>query len=291
MRLLLSEIGALYANSFGSTLYPLLDTTIQYSDYAAWERSWLTPERLSQQVEFFCREFEHADRAFLLPSDHPRPWRRHRRAARLQFELPAEIRDAAHAMATQESASLYMVLLAAFAWALARYARRSAVVIGSPVSRRSQSATEQMIGPFMNTLPLKIDVPHRSTMPERIQRVKAVMLAALANQDAPFHQVMAKLIAEHGPSAAGIGEVALVMEDGATSEITLGDISLSRVDSGFMTARREITMSVADREDDLSGTVVYDRDIFSVETIESIIRNFERALGAEKMAWARSSQE
>jgi amino acid adenylation domain-containing protein len=283
-RLFLSEIGALYANSFGSTLYPLLDTTIQYADYAAWERSCFTPERVSSQVEFFYRELKEADGTFLLPSDHPRPERRQRRGARLQFEFPADIRDAVNVMATQERASAYMVLLAAFASALARYARQTSVVIGSPVSRRTQSVTEQMIGPFMNTLPLKIDVPHRSTMPERIQHVKAVLLAALAHQDGPFHHVMAKLIAEYGPTAAGIGEVALVMEDGAPSEITLGDISLLRIDPDYVTARREITMSVAGDEDELKGTVVYDRDLFTVETIESIVRDFETALGAEEMA-------
>src|SRR5262249_50760206 len=149
---------------------------------------------------------------------------------------------------------------------------------------RTQSVTEQMIGPFMNTLPLKIDVPQRSTMPERIKHVKGVLLAALAHQDAPFHHVMAKLIADYGPTAAGIGEVAFVMEDDAPSEITLGDISLLRVDPGFVTARREITLSVAGGEDELRGTVVYDRDLFTVETIESIVRNFETVFGAEEMA-------
>jgi hypothetical protein len=281
-RLLLSEIGALYANSLGSGFYPLLDSTIQYADYAAWERSWLTPERSSQQVDFFHRELKTADAAFLLPADRPRSAKRLRRGARLHFEFSLEVSETAHAIATRERASLYTVLLAAFASALGRYTRRSSVVIASPVSRRTQGVTEQMMGPFMSILPLRIDVPNGSTLPELVRHVKAVLLAALAHQDAPLHRVIAKLKADIGSEASGIAEVALVMEAAAPAEIVLGDVSLARIELPSISARRDLTVSFAppDNGEKISGTVVYDRDLFDVVTIQTIVANFELALRA-----------
>lgn len=278
MRLLLGEIGALYASSLGEMHLPLLDPAIQYADYAAWERGWLTAETLAEQIEFFRGELEGADAAFTLPTDHPRPALRLRRGSRLHFELPPEISDAAHAMAARERASLYMVLLAAFASAIGRYARRPAVVIGSPVSRRNQPGTERILGPFMNTLPLRIDLPDGSSLPNLVRNVKAVLLAALAHQDAPFHHVTAALTAEHGPAAAGIGQVAFVIEDPAPSELVLGGLSLTRVEPVQVTSRRELTLSVAATNGEIAGMMTYDRDLFNVVTIQRIVRDFEAAL-------------
>ena len=81
------------------------------------------------------------------------------------FEFPAAVADAARALAVREQASLYSVLLAAFAAALGRYADRRTVVIGAPVTRRTDPATQLILGPFMNTVPLRIDLDAARTCP------------------------------------------------------------------------------------------------------------------------------
>jgi hypothetical protein len=272
MRLLLGEIGALYASSLGQTILPLLDRAIEYADYASWERDWLTGERLSKELEFFRRELQGAD--FTLPTDRPRSARSERRGSRLPFELAPEVGDAVRAMAARERATVYMVLLAAFASAIGRYAGRPAVVIGSPVSRRNHRGTERMLGPFMNTLPLAIDLSEGGTLPDLVRKVKGVLLAALAHQEAPFHLVTG--------GATGIGEVAFVLEDPAPPELVLGELRLTRAEGAEVTARRELTLTVAAGDGDLSGTAIYDRDLFDAGTIQGIVRDFEAVLASAR---------
>ena len=93
----------------------------------------------------------------------------------------------------REQASLYSVLLAAFAAAVGTYADQRTVVIAAPLTRRNDPATQLIIGPFMNTVPLRIDVDAEHGLPALVREVKTTVLGALSNQDAPWHHVLAAL--------------------------------------------------------------------------------------------------
>jgi len=278
MRLLLSEIGGLVASSTGFTDFPLLDGELQYADYAVWERSWLAGGPLERRVDYFRRQFAQSDLPPALPTDHPRSDRPSRRGSQFAFEFPSAIADAARALAVREQASLYAVLLAAFAAALGDYANQRSVVIASPVTRRNDPSTALILGPFMNTVPLRIDLMREADLAALVGDVKAKVLGALSNQDAPWHHVLAAIAAQHGPSVLGIGEVAFLMDDPVPGEFAAGGFTLTRVAPERITARRELTVAMSTRRGQLTGTATYDADLFEPRTIEHIVTNFISAL-------------
>ena len=274
MRLLLSEIGGLVASSVGVTDFPLLDGELQYADYAAWERSWLTGELLARRVDYFCEQFAHQDLPPALPTDQPRSDRSTRRGRQLAFEFPTAVADAARALAVREQASLYTVLLAAFAAALGSYSGQRAVAIGSPVTRRNDPASQLMLGPFMNTVPLRIDLSAGADLTALVRDVKSKVAGALSNQDAPWQHVLAALTARHGPSALSIGEIVFLMDDPVPGEFTAGGFTLTRIPPEQIIARRELTAAVSTRSGPITGTVTYDDALFEARSIECIVTNF-----------------
>jgi amino acid adenylation domain-containing protein len=274
MRMLLSEIGGLVANSLGFSDFPLLDGELQYADYAVWERSWLTGVALERRVDYFRRQFALPETPPTLPTDHPRTDRPDRHGRQFAFEFPAAVADAARALAVREQASLYSVLLAAFAAALGRYADCRTVVIGAPVSRRSDPATQLILGPFMNTVPLRIDLDAGQDLPTLVGEVKTKVLEALSNQDAPWHLVLAALAAQHGQKAFGIGEVGFLMDDPVPGEFSAGGFTLTRVPPERIVARRALTVAMSSRTGQITGTVTYDGALFDPRSIERIVSNF-----------------
>jgi amino acid adenylation domain-containing protein len=280
MRLLLSEIGGLVATSAGLTDFPLLDGQLQYADYALWERSWLRGDPLARRIEHFRRQFADRDLPLPLPTDHPRSHRRSRRGSQFHFEFPSGAADAARALAVREQASLYAVLLAAFAAALGRYAERQTVVIGSPVSRRNDPATQLMLGPFMNTVPLRINLAAGAKMPALVSDVKTTLLGALSNQDAPWQHVQAALTAQHGPSALGVGETVFLMDDPSPGEFAGGGFTFTRVPPERIVTRRELTAAMSTRNGQITGMVTYDSALFEARSIDRIVTNFIAALDA-----------
>jgi amino acid adenylation domain-containing protein len=274
MRLLFREIVTLYLAPHDA----LPDPSVHYADYAAWERAWLTNDALAKRVDFFRRAFEGRPCAFTLPTDRRPPATKVRRGSRFRFELRPGIATLAETLAAREGASPHMVLLAAFAYALGKYTGHPAVVVGSVVSRRNHPGTERILGPFMNTLPLRIDVPEGSGLREIVRCVKTVLVEALANQDAPLHLIKAALAAQHGHAAMEIGQVAMVMADTAPEAFALGDISLTRMESEHPASHRALTLSVAASPGEIQATMTYDRDAFGTETIQRIARDFETIL-------------
>ncbi len=274
IRLLLSEIGGLVASSLGFNDFPLPDGELQYADYAVWEQSWLTGEALARRVDYFRRQFAPADLPPALPTDHPRADRPDRRGRQFAFEFPPAEAAAARALAVREQASLYSVLLAAFAAALGRYADRRTVVIGAPVTRRTDPATQLIVGPFMNTVPLRIDLDDGEDLPALVREVKTTVLGALSNQDAPWHHVHAALTEQHGPSALGIGEIVFLMDDPVPGEFSVGGFTLTRVAPESIVARRELTAAMSTRDGQITGTVTYDEALFEARSIERIVTNF-----------------
>nr|WP_308124091.1 amino acid adenylation domain-containing protein [Mycolicibacterium xanthum] len=278
MRLLLSEIGGLVATRLGFNDFPLLDGDLQYADYAVWERSWLTSTALTRRIDHFCAQFARSQPRDVLPTDHPRSHASLGVGRQFGFEFPDAAAHAVRALAVREQTSLYTVLLAGFAAALGRYAGQRTVVIGSPMTRRNHPATQLILGPFMNTVPLCIDLADAEDLSALVRATRAAMVGALANQDAPWQHVRAALVEQLGPIASGIGEIAFLMDEPTPDQFAVGGFTLTRIPAERVVARRALTVAMSTRNDQLTGTVTYDRALFDTTTIQHIVADFVSAL-------------
>src|SRR5439155_1498522 len=71
--LLLRELGILYQAYTTSQPSPLPELTLQYADFALWQRDWLTGPVLEEQHLYWQRQLAGAPACLALPLDHPRP--------------------------------------------------------------------------------------------------------------------------------------------------------------------------------------------------------------------------
>ncbi len=271
MRLMLSEIGGCIASELGFNDFPLRESELQYADYAIWERRWLTDDVLTRRVDHFRSRFAVGELPPALPTDHPRSHHQVRHGRQFAFEFPPAVSEAARTLATREQASLYVVLLAAFAAAIGSYANQRAVAIAVPVTRRSEPEMQLIIGPFMNTVPLRVALGAGTDLPALIRDVKANVLGALSNQDAPWQHVLAALEAQHGLGARRVGEVAFLMDDPTPQELSVGAFTLTNVPRERIVARRELTVAMSTRGGQITGMVTYDGALFESRSIERIV--------------------
>ena len=282
-RLLFSEIGGFVADALGFDDYTPLDGKLQYADYAVWERSWLTGQALTRRIDHFRRQFDRVALPPALSTDRPRVDRSVRYGRQFEFEFPREVTAAARALAVGEQASLYSVLLAAFASAVGRHNRQRTVVLAAPVTRRNDRQTQLMLGPFMNSVPLLIDLDAAADLAGLVRAVKSTVLGALANQDAPWLHVLPALAEMHGAAAQRIGQVGFLMDDPVPGEFTAGGFRLTRVHQERVIARRDLTVSMTTKRGQISGMATYDDALFEPESIERIVADFIAALSSSSI--------
>ncbi|MCP4659995.1 MAG: non-ribosomal peptide synthetase, partial [bacterium] len=197
MGLFYRELAALYALHAGAGdsegVTPPPELTIQYSDFALWQRRWLQGEVWESQLGYWKGRLEGMREVLELPADRPRPALRSDRGATRWVTLPPAPTEALKVLSRARGTTLFMTLLAALKTLLARVTGELDVAVGSVIANRNRAEIEELIGFFVNTLVLRTRLEANPPFRELLDRVREVTLGAYAHQDLPFERVVAEV--------------------------------------------------------------------------------------------------
>ncbi|HET9620343.1 MAG TPA: amino acid adenylation domain-containing protein, partial [Kofleriaceae bacterium] len=274
LSLLIGEAAAVYRGE------PVPELAVQYTDYAVWQRGWLTGAPLDHVLAYWQRQLADVPAGLDLPSDRPRPATRSGRGARMYPRLPEALVRELAALGRREGVTLYMCLLAAFDALLWRYTGQRDVVVGSPIAGRNRRELEGLIGFFANTLVLRVDVDGELSFRELVRRVRTVCLEAYAHQDVPFEKLVDALKPARDLSRTPIFEVMFGLQT-SFPRIALGDSTLAPAVLDAGTATFDLTVSWELLQDGgLAGWVEYNTDLFDGSTIERLLAHYRVLLEA-----------
>ena len=271
MRVFFQEMAILYASFAQNRQSPLPDLPIQYADFAAWQRAWLSGEVLERQLAYWRETLSDSQTLLDLPTDRPRPAVQTANGANLTFTLPPDLSEKLQAFSRREGATLFMILLAAFQALLYRYTGQDDINIGSPIANRTRSEVEHLIGFFLNTLVLRTDLSGDPSFRELVKRVRETVLGAFAHQDLPFEMLVETLQPERALSHSPLFQVGFTLQTVSDEAAELPNLTLQPVviDSG--SAKYDITLLMAAGPDGLVGNFEYNTDLFDRSTIERMV--------------------
>jgi amino acid adenylation domain-containing protein len=281
LRVLFRELSALYAAFARGGADPLPAPRLQYADHAAWQRAWLTDERLAPQVAWWSQALAGAPSALTLPTDRPRPAAQSYRGAVHRFELGADAGESLRALGRHAGATPFMTLLAAFAAVLARWSGQDDVVVGTPVDGRAQRGTEEMVGLFVNTLPVRVGLGGDPDFRALLGRVREAVLGTLAHQDVPFERLVEELRPERSLSRQPIYQVTFAMDhDAPTDALSLDGVRAARVPVDGGSSKFDLMLAVAEHEDGLRAVIEYATDLFDAASMERLASHLRTLLAA-----------
>ncbi len=274
------EIAALYDAFVAGARSPLPELAIQYADYAIWQRGWLASAVLDEQLAYWRERLAGAPRSLDLPADRPRPPVRSARGARRSVPFSPEIGQAIAELARGEDATLFMTLLAAFDVLLYRYTGQGDIVVGTPIAGRTHAETEDLIGFFVNMLPLRVEVPADITFRALVARVKEVCLGAYAHQDLPFERLVQEISPERDLGRTPIFQVSFVVQSALTGAMALPGLARRWVAAETATAKLDLHVSLTESRGALVCGVEYATDLFDAATIERMVGHLGALLAA-----------
>ena len=276
----LREMAILYDAFVAGRPSPLPALSIQYADFAHWQRQWLQGEVLATQLSYWKQQLAGAPPLLELPADRPRPALQTFRGASQSFTLPEELSAALKELSRREGATLFMTLLAAFQTLLHRYSGQDGISVGSPITSRTRSELEGLIGFFVNTLVLHTDLGGNPGFRELLGRVREAALGAYAHQDLPFEKLVYELQPERDLSRTPLFQVMFVMQNIPKQAAEPGQQGLSlsslKVDGGM--AKFDLTLFMSETGGGLSGALNYNTDLFDAATITRMLGHFRNLL-------------
>ena len=278
MGVLIREVGQLYeAFSKGST--PMLpELPIQYADYAVWQNDWLQGEVLEEQLAYWKEQLGDTPPTLDLLGNGVRPALSGVEGGSRSIDIGEELTANIKSLSRQEGASLFMTLIAAFKTLLFRYAGQDDIIVGSPVANRNQGETEDLIGFFVNMLPLRTSLAGDPSFRELIGRVREVALGAYDHQDMPFEKLVEALHSERLAHTNPLFQVVFSLQNAMVEPAELTDLSLTPVETGSGTVSFDLILTIGEAPDHLFASLAYNTELFSSRTIAQMLNQYESLL-------------
>jgi len=252
---------------------------IQYVDYVAWQNEQLASGALDKQEQYWLNTLSKPLPVLELPLDSDRPAQQTYEGRSLRWHLDTDLLKRAHALAKQEDASLFMVLLAAYNLLLHRLTGDEDIIVGTPIAGRTNSLLEPLIGHFVNTLAIRTRFDGPSNFRDLLKQVKERSMEAFENQSYPFDLLTEKINPERDLSRSPIFSAMFTLHNSPLDLRFPGlEVSIDEFERG--TSKFDMELVVVENEQGLDLTFEYNTGLLREETVSNWAQQFEMLLTA-----------
>ncbi|MBC1218451.1 non-ribosomal peptide synthetase, partial [Nostoc sp. UCD120] len=281
LNIFFSELSQLYAAFTQGLPNPLPELSIQYADFAFWQRQWLTGEVRDRQLAYWQKQLANIPLILELPSDRPRPPVQSFRGGVERFKLDRDLTQRLKQLSQESDATLFMTLLAAFLVLLSRYSGQLDIVVGSPIANRNNKSVEQLMGFFANTLVLRGDLSGNPSFADFLAQVRQTTLSAYAHQDLPFEMLVEKLQPERDLSHNPLVQVMFALQNAPLSFGDLPGLTIQNMSLPVdQMVKFDLEVDYWEDSSGLEGVWSYSADLFDAATITRLAQHFQTLLKA-----------
>jgi amino acid adenylation domain-containing protein len=274
----LRELSVLYESFAAGKTVALPDLPLTYADFAVWQRELVGSEAVRDGLAYWRDALRDYPQVVELPSDHPHAKARSSEGHTSLSRISLFIAKGLKSLARTESTTLYVTLLAAFVALLNRYSGQDDIVVGTAVAGRTRFDLEEMMGFFVNTIPLRVRVEEDPSFRELVRRVRSAVMGGLAHQDVPLEKLIEELHLPHDLGRPPLFQLLFNFETFASATGTIAGIQVEMLDIYAETAMFDLTLTMREDEDGLLAMWEYSTKLFEEETVRRMAAHLSRLL-------------
>jgi amino acid adenylation domain-containing protein len=277
--ILFREVTTCYAAFIRNQTPDLPEISIQYAEYAQWQREHMSGALLASEVEHWKNKLEGAQTLLDLPTDFPRPSTHSWRGSSERVTLDRTNLVKLKALAQAESSTLFMVSMAAFQALLWRYTNQESILVGTPVAARNEVEIENMIALFVNTLVFRVDFKDNLTFRNLIRQVRSFALEAYSHQDVPFEKLVEELVPQRSLDIHPLFQVMFTFQNIPKQIFEIPGLTIKEMAFEAGIAKFDLSVEVWD-DGEFHCQFEYNTDIFERSTIQRMLRHFEKLVNS-----------
>lgn len=263
------------------TLYqglPLKPVRVQYKDYAVWKSERIKDKAYEESEQFWLTEYSDFAGTAELPMDNQRPAVKSSQGSIYRFELGEKSYHLLQQEAEKYSTTPFTLLLAAYNILLSRYTGEEDIVVGTPIAGRNHADTQQTIGMFVNTLPLRVRADSAKTAGEYITNLKHYILDAFEHGDYSLSSLTEKLNIPFSPSRNPLFDTLFVLQDMKLNSTALPDLNVRPMKWRGQQAKFDMTWAWQVEEGRMMAEIEYCSDLWNEDSIKRMAVHYERLL-------------
>lgn len=298
-QIFMRELAILYDAFAQERPSPLRPVSLQYVDYAVWQRNWLTGETLDGLKAFWISQLSDAPSVLPLAHDFPRRALSQRGGATIAFTIDRVTSQACRALAQAKDVTPFMLLLAAYQALLYRRTGEPDIIVGAPVANRNRIELGNLIGALVNVLALRTKVDGTQAFSMLLSQVKKIVLAALAQQDMPFELLIETLAPPRQPDNTPLLQAMFTYLNLPKSDWTLPRLDITAHNIANGAAQVDLSLSMWEEDGCFAGQFDYDANLFAADTIQWLVDSWQTLLTSiaaapntpvDKLPWLNPTQ-
>ena len=272
VHVLVHELSVLYDTFCRAAASPLPELMAQYADFALWQRSRMSGDRLKEQLDYWKEQLAAPLPRLDFYSGTKAPATHGPGANRVSAQISSHLIQELTALGQQQHATLFMTMLAAFRVLLYRYTRQEDAIVGTPITNRETVETQALIGFFLNTLALRNRLIPSQSFLHLLQDVRNTCLESYAHQELPFERLVEELQPERKLDPNPIFQVMFTLNDAhdpmgggglLDRKLQAHDIQLTPLELDNGSAAADLVLHVENRGAGSNCTLEYNEELFS----------------------------
>ncbi|GAB3949648.1 non-ribosomal peptide synthetase DhbF [Kribbella albertanoniae] len=260
----------------------------QYADYAIWQRDVLgaasdARSPLFDHLAYWRDVLADAPEESTITPDRPRPVAPTHRGADLRFSIDPEVVTGLRQVADAQGVSMFMTLQAATALTVSALGAGTDVVIGSPVGGRTEDGLEELVGYFVNTLPIRHRFHAGDSIADVLQNTRRSVLGGFEHQAAPFEEIIRALGTGRSVGRNPLFQTMLthrVVGSRRANSLRLDGVETTSTPVSVGAVKTDLDLDIFDSHTELSGRLAYATDLFDDTTAERFVAVLKSALAA-----------
>ncbi|MDJ0508251.1 MAG: HAD-IIIC family phosphatase [Crocosphaera sp.] len=278
MGIFIREVSSVYQAHSNNQPSPLPKLSIQYADFASWQRKWLTGKVLETQLNYWQQHLSGALPFIDLPTDKKRPSVHSLQGSKQSITVSKALSKSLHDLSRQQEVTLFATLMAALKIVLFQWTGQKDLVVGTVVAGRNRQELEPLIGCFMNFLALRSQLSEEQTGQAILKQMGKTVLEAYSHQDCPFEEVVATLNPPRQLGYNPIYNVALLLQN-FSSELPFGPkLQAHLLPFSPPSSSLDLRFVVYESSDQLLVECEYNLDLFVPQTIEFLLEAYGSTL-------------
>jgi hypothetical protein len=246
----------------------------QYRDFANWQRTFAQKGGFEQSLNYWQQTLQHLPTFSPLPLDTPRTQANAAQGKLIQFELDNELQAGVRKAALALDVTPYMLFLTAFNAALYIETGETDICIGSDVANRTQAEVQNLIGFFVNQIPMRNQVLEQHSVLALLANVKTRALEAFSHQNVPFEQLVSRLNIPREAGFSPMFQAKFIMEHPQDTTLQLGNMQLDVVELDKQPARVDLSLAILDRGTNFTSNIVFNEALMRESTVQGLIQTF-----------------
>ncbi|WP_035896138.1 condensation domain-containing protein, partial [Legionella oakridgensis] len=249
---------------------------IQYKDFALWQRHALSTN--TPDLIYYWQNKLAGFSPLAFPTDHPRPPEFNPQAENLQFDFPPELAIKLRTLAREQGLSLYTVLLTAFALTLSHYTGQTDLLIGTPLANRQHPDLKNLIGFFVNTLALRLQLNLELSLKEQLQHFQKELIEVQDKQDLPFEKLIQALNIERDKTRHPLVQLMFILQYDEEDDLKTLDINPLPLREKQSLAKFDLTLSIHVSSFNMHLNLQYATALFEEESMKRFQEHLEYTL-------------